>query len=44
VDKPPRPYCPWLLSMKLNSVAHSQAALGSHCRAILLNLTSATLI
>eukprot|EP01047_Picozoa_sp_COSAG01_P144172 COSAG01_NODE_75964_length_191_cov_39.413043_1_plen_26_part_10 len=26
MDKPPRPYCPWLLSMKLNSVAHSQAA------------------
>jgi hypothetical protein len=24
-----------LQSMKLNSVAHSQAALGSHCRAIL---------
>jgi hypothetical protein len=36
VDKPPRPCCPRLQSMKLNSVAHSQAALGSHCRAILL--------
>jgi hypothetical protein len=24
------------VAMKLNSVAHSQAALGSHCRAILL--------